>query len=237
MRKVVIITILFFLVISGYSQRFSMGPKIGVNMSSLTHYSESFNTDSIQNGQLITSTLGLITDIAFTDNLSLQTEFLYSQKGHRLNYNFDTIDFSVDGYYKYRLDYFEIPVLLRVSFGGGDVKGYLNAGPYWSYWMGGKTKIRYEMPDGAEDFEFSESLDFETDWISDVNEPNRVDVGLIIGGGFAYNTGPGNLLIDFRYGIGFKDMTNWIDSSQIPEGYNNSRSRVFTISFGYLFLF
>ncbi|MEA3444298.1 MAG: porin family protein, partial [Bacteroidota bacterium] len=195
--------------------------------------------DYIQNGQLLSYHVGAISNIAFTRNLSLQAEFLFSKKGHRLNFLKDTVDFSIDGYEKYVLNYLEVPLLLKFSFGPDEVKGFVNAGPYWGKWLGGKYRTKIDSTINGESYsvDVSNDIDFDADYADLDYKANKSDFGLIIGGGFMYEAGPGNLLVDFRYTISLRDINNWNDTGLQPEGYNELKSRVFSISFGYLFWF
>ncbi len=241
MNRTILLAVIVLTTIQLNAQTFSVGPRLGINMASITHYSEqeAFTADYIQNGQLLTFHGGIVSNIAFTRNLSLQTEFLFSKKGHRLNYRKDTVELNIDGYQKYVLNYLEVPVLLKVSFGPDEVKGFVNAGPYWGRWIGGKnkTKVDYIINGESEPVDETNKIDFDTDFEDLAYDANQSDFGLIIGGGFMYEAGPGNLLIDFRYTMSLRDINKWDDPNQQPEGYKEHRNRVFSISFGYLFWF
>lgn len=86
---------------------------------------------------------------------------------------------------KDRYNFLEVPVLFRLSF-GEVLRGYVNAGPMFSYWLGGKTD--------NEDINFSE-----------IDNENRWELGASLGGGVQLNTGLGSFLIDLRYTRGFTD--------------------------------
>ncbi len=239
MRRILFIFVQLFIVGQLTAQTFSLGPRLGINMTSLTHYAEKADYDTAQNSQFIGMHTGLITNFAFTENLSLQTEFLYSRKGHKLTLNKDTTDYSQEGTYKYILDYIEVPVLLKASFGPSEVRFFLNAGPYWGYWMGGKSKYKLEIVETDKEtinLKEKESIDFDSDW-PDGSLANRTDFGVIFGGGFAYESGPGYILIDFRYSMSLRDINTWEDLSLRPDDYKDFKNRVFAISFGYVYQF
>ncbi|MCF8370587.1 MAG: PorT family protein [Bacteroidales bacterium] len=241
MKKIGLLIGCVFLMGQINAQIFSIGPRTGFNMASLTHFSEQdkYSENYIQNGQLLSYHAGVVTNVSITRQFSVQAEFLYSKKGHRLNYQEDTIELNIDGYEKYILNYVEVPVLLKLSFGPDEVRGFVNAGPYWGKWLGGKTKTKIDYIIAGESSEVDETheIDFDADYLDTDFQANQSDFGLIIGGGFMYEAGPGNLLIDFRYTMSLRDINDWKDSSLKPEGYSELKNRVFSISFGYLFWF
>ena len=239
MKKTVLFLLSILCVGQVMAQVFTLGPRLGINMASLTHFSEqdNFDPEYVSNGQLLNLYGGLITNLEITRNFSLQAEFLYSKKGHRLIYDADTVDFNMDGYRKFVNGYFEVPVLLKYAFGPDEVRGFINVGPYWGKWLHGKYKTKVDYVEAGEEWTYDEdeSIDFDADFEGLGYEANRADFGLVLGGGFMYETGPGNLLIDFRYTRSFRDIYDWNDSTDKPEGYKEMKNRVFAITFGYLF--
>ena len=241
MKNLILTLFALFTILQIQAQTFSIGPRVGFNMASLSHFSEQekYTEKYIQNGQLLSFHAGAVANIAFTRNLSIQGEFLFSKKGHRLNYLEDTVNFSVDGYEKYLLNYLELPVLLKLSFGPDEVKGFINAGTYWGKWLGGVTRTKIDYVTDGEESTIDESIDidFDADYEGLDYKANINDFGLVFGGGFMYETGPGSLLIDFRYTISLRDINKWEDKSLQPVDYKEFNNKVFSISFGYLFSF
>lgn len=107
------------------AQSLNFGVKGGLNLSSAAGVdaegSESYS-GLVAGGYL---TLGLL------PSLAIQPEILYSQKGFKLSGDAD----SVQWVGKYRINYLEIPVLVKYSF-GIFVKPYILAGPYFAARMG-----------------------------------------------------------------------------------------------------
>jgi hypothetical protein len=240
LQRITFSLIMFFLTWSVSAQTFSLGPRFGINMASLTHYALDSQNDKAVNSQFISIHTGLITKLDLTDQFALQGEILYSRKGHRLSLDWDTTDYSQEGYSKFALDYLEIPLLLKASFGPREVRFFVNAGPYWGFWLGGVKKYKLDIVQtGVPDESFSDKtrINFEEDWANTGMEANKRDFGAVIGGGFAYESGPGFMMIDFRYSMSFRDINNWIDESLKPEAYKEKKNRVFSISFGYVYEF
>lgn len=127
-------------------------------------------------------TIGLASSFHITPMFAIAPELNFSQRGDRTTGTAAGVNFDS----KNRLNYLEIPVLFRLSF--GDVlKGYVNAGPAFSYWLGGKFD--------NEDINFSE-----------IDDERRWEVGAAFGGGVQLDTEGGSFLIDLRYTRGFTDI-------------------------------
>jgi hypothetical protein len=128
-------------------------------------------------------TIGLASSFSTGGIFAIAPEINFSQRGNRtenlLSANGETFDSEN------RYNYLEVPVLFRLSF-GETLGGYINAGPTFSYWLGGKMD--------TEDINFSE-----------IDEEKRWEIGGAIGGGVKLNTGIGSFLIDLRYTRGFTD--------------------------------
>ena len=240
MKKQILFIVLSIASLQAFSQTFSVGGRLGLNMASIQHYISQFDDDKILNGQFISFHSGIVTNITIGNTFSIQPEFLFSKKGHDLSLAWDTTDYSQDGYQRIVMNYLEVPVLLKASFGPSEVRFFVNTGPYWGLWMGGKNKYKLSVVEsGKETSNVKEntSIDFEKDWEGSGFEANKQDFGWALGGGFAYQTGPGALLIDFRYTLGFRDIQNWIAETPVPDTYKEMRHRVFSISFAYIYEF
>ncbi len=238
-----ILTLLIFSSSLSYGQRLYFGPKAGLNMSSVTQAIYQYDDLHVTNSQFLGLAGGFVGALEFNNGFGLQAEVLFSRKGSRLDLNYDTIDFRQKGYRSLALNYIEVPILLKQHFGGGGVRMYVNAGPYVSYWLGGSTRYKLDQffPDDEINISEKEKLNFEDSWLPKANpidaKANRFDFGLGFGGGFAYDSGPGLLLIDLRYNIGYRDLNLWINEDQQPEGYKPLLNRVFNLSFTYLIEF
>ncbi len=237
MKKFSILILLLGLSFSIFSQELTLGPRFGLNMGSITNYSGLINENYVQNGQLLSVQFGAVAELGITSSLSLQTEFLFTQKGHKLLLIGDSANFNIDGYQSVRLNYFEIPLLVRFSFGSDDAGFFVNAGPYLGWFLNGKERIKYDkyIDDDMQSFNDKFAINDIYGWNNDELAFNSQDVGLVVGAGFKYNTGPGNLIIDFRYSFSYRDLNNWLDVTNKPDDYKEYRARVFSITFSYLF--
>ena len=121
--------------------------------------------------------IGVASSFGAGETFSIAPELIYSQRGNNWN------DGGVSSSSRY--NFMELPVMFRLSF--GDVLGgYINAGPSFSYLLGGKG--------------YNEAIDF-----GQLDEAKRWEIGGALGGGVKLNTGAGTFLIDLRYTRGFSD--------------------------------
>ncbi|MCT3673671.1 PorT family protein [Elizabethkingia anophelis] len=108
------------------------------------------------------------------DGFSIQPELNYIQKG---------VAFKPAGASKtnYNLNYLEIPVLLKYSFG----PVYVNAGPSIGFRLGQSNKVKEAL-----------------------GKTKSVDFGLQMGLGAAIPAGPGKLIVDGRYNLGLSNISD-----------------------------
>jgi len=100
---------------------------------------------------------------------SIQPEFLYTTKGAELVYN----NAFAQGTGKFRLNYIEVPVLLKVNLTNNL---NIHAGPYFAYLI--DAKISNESSSGNFDFEDNLNND----------DFNKFDYGLSAGIGFDFDS-------------------------------------------------
>lgn len=201
-------------------------PKAGVSFSNVAF-------QNTQAGQKATT--GFLVGAGFnfpmdTDGFfSIQPELLYIQKGYQSQWSTSskTTDANI------HLNYLEIPILAKLSFGSESLKGYINAGPSIGFGMGGKAnKTTF---DGTKTTSVTGSVKFGPQPLmansNDVYVDNQTDFGLQFGGGIGYQVGPGSLLLDVRYGLGMTNLYNLGDKQSA--GANKSQNRVLALSLGY----
>ncbi len=196
--------------------QFSIIPKAGISLANV-------NFDEDEEGQ--NSNLGLVAGVGFnipitSDNFfAIQPEILYVQKG----FGAESQGVDIKNYF----NYIDVPLLLKVNFGGEAVKAYVNAGPSFGYWLGGKIKA----DDEDLKIKFGDSENITADEVTfDKDDLNRFDIGLQFGGGVGFGIGPGSLLLDARYGFG---LTNIYNIEGAPDSENKSKNNVFQFTLGY----
>ncbi len=185
-------------------------PKIGFSVSKIA--SSEADEDSEIKSKLGLM-LGAAVEIPIKNSFSLQPEILYIQKGVKSSASED--DFSYE--YKETVNYLEIPVLFKVSFGEG-TKFYVNAGPSLAFAIGGKWTSE-ESFDGDTESD-SGKLKFGT---GDEADYKGMDIGLQIGGGALIAD---KFMIDLRYGVGLSSIAT------SNEGNYWEKNRAIQVTFG-----
>jgi Outer membrane protein beta-barrel domain len=177
------------------------GPKVGLNLSKMTLKNSGIAADP---KTLVGFHIGVISEIPLKGNFVLQPALLYSSKGSK--YSFMGEEESISP------GFLEIPVNATYKFDLGNMKFFLNAGPYFAYGISGKIKY------GGE----SHSIKFGTDDNADMKP---FDMGLNFGAGLEIQ----NFLVSLNYEFG---LTNLIPGT--TDG-SEAKSQAIGISVGYLF--
>jgi hypothetical protein len=134
--------------------------------------------------------------------IALQTEGLYTQKGGRLHGT--AVDSSL------LLDYFEIPVLARVSMNAFGGKLYFVGGPCPAFRLRARTRTEFN---GA------------TEEIDVASAVKRFDLGVAGGAGMEF----GSLVVEGRYTFGLTDV------NKDPTDAAPSKNRAISVTAGWRF--
>ncbi len=166
-----------------------VGARVGLNMSTLA-------TDIDVPGKSFKPGFGagLLWMKTLKNEVAVQAELNYTQKG------FNATDIKLS------TAYLELPVMAKVFFGfpGQDrtkFRGFVNAGPYLGYWLSNKVTYKDALGNTVTSTEFSNSL-------------NKLEFGLLLGGGIVYSMGPGYLTAEARYTFGLTNTDNNVDLSR-----------------------
>ncbi|WP_017498546.1 porin family protein [Flavobacterium sp. WG21] len=147
------------------------GIKGGFNMSNL--YSSDANDENILYG----FNAGLYATLPISDFIAIQPEILFTTKGAKLEYN----NALASGESKFRLNYIEVPLLVRVNI----TRNFnIHAGGYASYLVSSKVT-------GRGDFNFEQEID--------TNDLNKFDAGLSAGVGVDFD--PISIGLRYNYGL------------------------------------
>ena len=153
------------------------GIKGGVNFSNL------YTKDVTDQNVLTGFNVGVFAKVAVTDRFALQPELIYTTKGAELKYN----NAFAQGTGKFKLDYIEIPVLLKINISDNF---NIHAGPYAAFLI--SSKVTNEDSNGNINFE---------DQV-DPNDLNKFDYGLAAGLGFDFD----DFGIGARYNYGLSTV-------------------------------
>lgn len=184
------------------AQDVQVGVKGGVNLANLEFEAEGVDVNFERRTGFVG---GLFVVWPLGGQVGLQTEALYSQRGAEIE------DPDVDATGKVKLDYLEVPVLLRLSTpASSGTSFHVFAGPS----LGFRVRARGEGTVGN----FTETED-----LSD--EIEKFDLGLSIGAGADFN----RLIVDGRYTWGLSNL-NKDDSDNVEV-----KNRTFSVMLGIRF--
>jgi len=148
----------------------------------------------------------------------LQPELLYSPKGAKVS---DPESSDVDVTLK--MDYVEIPVLVRIPLGSG-----ASASPYL---LGGGA-VAFESSCKFKGEAQGVSIEADCDGGTDAElelQRKSTDFGAVVGAGVAIPAGSGSMILEGRYTFGLVDLN---DSGDSQDGFKNRAGSVFV---GYSF--
>jgi len=176
--KFVLVICLMF-VFSNMQAQIKFGPKVGVNLSTMTMKYADLSFDP---KTLIGFHAGVIFEIQLIGNLALQPSVLYSSKGSKFEF------MNVEG--TFSPGYIEVPFNVAYGFGSDAIKFSLFAGPYVAYGLRGKI----ESGGVSEDIVFGTGED---------DDMNPLDYGVNFGAGLNIK----GLLISAQYGLGLANLS------------------------------
>jgi hypothetical protein len=167
---------------------------------------------------------GVVAEIPLGNWLAVQPELNYTTKGFgmKLSKDFKIFDISLPLGVKAetKFHYLEVPLLLKAKFGGESVKGYVTAGPTLGYALAGRLTGSTSLLIDVKVYDSPINLN--------TSGFNRFEVGGLIGGGVAVETGKGQLFLDARYTRGLTE------SYEIPVIGTKVMNQGYGLSMGYL---
>ena len=172
------------------------GVKGGFNMSNL------YQSEADDNNVIYGFNAGVYATLPVSDFIAIQPEILFTTKGAELDYN----NAFVQGNSKFKLNYIEVPLLVRVNI----TKNFnLQAGGYASYLVSSKV-----TGEGA--FDFDEDLD--------TDDLNKFDAGIVAGVGVDFS--PISLGVRYNYGLTTigKERTVAGETFRAPDAKNSNFS-------------
>ncbi len=191
-----------------FAKGMMFGVKGGLNMATGT------GTDATDLKMKMGIVGGVFMSYDITEIFAVQPELLYSMKG--ASYDIPDVDASMN------LNYFEIPLLLKVNFPTeGKIKPSLYAGPALGILMSAKS----EAEGASEDIK---------DYMK------TMDIGIVAGAGIGYQMEKGMLFLEGRYEIGMSTVSDLTDDELAAEDLETQpdlKNSVISIMVGYGFAF
>lgn len=228
MRSIKILTLAFvsFLCSIQLHAQISIGGKIGANFADtrVNGVLESFTPEQ----KIYTGfTAGIMAEIPMSSAFSFRPELNYIQKGFQIKESFDVsvlgLDLPLGGTARIRVNYIELPLLIKYSVGSDVAKFYAIAGPNVAYAANAELRPRATF-----------ILEFNLPNIPinlDNDIYNRWEVSGVLGVGGEVKAGHGKIFMDGRYLLGFNSLL------ENPIINLDIKNHGFNISAGYAYTF
>ncbi len=202
MRVVIGIFILHLFFIQNGTAQFLFGPLAGVQATQIK-FGPLYDGEDFGVQPKLGFKAGGVLNYSFGENVALHSELIYSQKGKKLTS-------PLDNNFKHRATYnfLEVPLLLQFNFNKAPgTQWYVNLGPHIDYWISGRGKITASQPagrDGTYDSEYK--IKFGEGGVEEatlfIEDANRWQFGLDIGGGIILPMQAQRLMLDVRLSYG-----------------------------------
>lgn len=197
----------------GYAQMY-FGFKAGANASKSSFYNEDyqkFYDSKIKPG----FTAGAVFLIENNEKYGLYTEIAYSVKGKSIVSHANDYETNTATYH-----FIDVPIMFRMKFQQQKFNWFLQFGPDASYWLSGKGVFEVYDPNRDLINNYEYKINFGEPEISseymNVDEANRLQLGLAIGGGFIWDLKNANYIsFDMRFSFGHSFMGGY-ESGTIP---------------------
>jgi len=197
----------------------SIGAKIGANFAD-TRVDGLLGNLAPEQTTFTGFTAGIVAEIPMSDAFSFRPELNYIQKGFTVSQSFDVdligIDMEIGAKARTRINYLEMPLLLKYSIGSDQAKVYAIAGPSIAYAANATLNpiatfiIDFNLPSIPVNL--------------DNNIYNRWEISGVLGAGGEVKAGNGKVFADARYNLGFTNMLNnpIVDLRIKNQGFNVS---------------
>jgi len=216
---------LIMIMASGFAQ-VSVGIRGGITSASIPVKSYGGEIENTLN-----PTFSIPVEIRLSTMAVIQPELSFSQKGARITQKTSSITTSGEKTNsfmncRYKLNYAHMPVLLKLSPIHKKVNFSVFMGPNLGVAISGTEETLYETATSEGAWANVESR--KVDIGGNSSEFDRVEVGMIFGGGIQYQLNRSKLVLDVRHQVGLGHDAH-------PGNEGNISNQGTSISFGYMF--
>ncbi|MBN2031224.1 PorT family protein [bacterium] len=181
-RLLIALCMVLLISVGVYAQNSKIGVIGGVNIANV-----SIDADSVTTSSITGLGIGGVLDLALSENVSICLEPMYLQKGTKQDMQEEITTINV----QMKVNYIEIPILLKILLGSGNAKPYIMAGPTIGFVMSANMEVSFLGMTAEGDIkDLMESLDY----------------GVSFGGGIGFAMGNNTFFVEARYTMGLADV-------------------------------
>lgn len=210
------------------------GGRVGINMSSLSIQPKLEGYDQLpERGTKITPNVALLGYFEIGPYFAIQPELVYSRKGQKMKLNKNYKDenealHNLYGEWNQSFDYFEIPLMFKLSLNSEGFDPFVEFGGYYGYLFNSSYKAEAFLDDKTELLNESYGLDYGD---HENLSYNQTEYGFKIGIGGTLDLNNGKAFFSIRYSMGLTDVVDYVEK---PANYKESYNRVFQLTVGYV---
>jgi hypothetical protein len=217
-RSMVVVLMMAFLLCLGggwAEAQFFFGTKGGLGISNHWSTEEKGNGYTVESGVKLGGSIGVLGSYQISRYFAVQGEVLYTQKGSKQDVTLPPLPPPLGDIgaieLTYQMDYVEIPLILKTyPFQLETFRPYTTIGPYVAFLTGNEYEMNNEtlegfVPPGGDDIGAAQEIE-------DLKE---TDYGIVFGTGLEYHLYDLRFSLDYRYTMGFVDLT--LPTGEMPE--------------------
>jgi len=194
--------------------QFFFGTKGGLGISNHWSTEEKGNGYKVDSGSKLGGSIGVLASYQISRYFTVQGEVLYTQKGSNQDVTLPPLPPPLGDIgaieLTYQMDYMEIPLILKTyPLQLETIRPYTTIGPYLAFLVGNEYEMSNEVLEGfvppggdigaAQEIEGLEETDY----------------GIVFGTGLEYHVYDLRFSFDYRYTMGFVDLT--LPTGEMPE--------------------
>ena len=218
----------------------SIGGRTGINFASFSWEEAITDVDDLRTSSIVGPHVGFVAVFEPSTWFGIQAEANYIQKGGKYIFDCENCAFQISetqqiAFSEYeeqstiRAHYIEVPILARLRFGGENFGFNVLVGPSAGFAIAARSAYQAEGETLVQQGQQPQVLDeSEEEKLFPGDDFIAFDLGLNAGAGVEIAAGPGKVIMDLRYQLGF---SNLIIDADLDERRKN---RGFQIGIGYI---
>ena len=205
------------LTVSYVQAQFTFGARAGFNLTNVSMKYDGKKDEALNPKYKRSFQMGIVGEYGISNNFAIQPCIMFAMQGYKLGSTEIIIDVMMgwEEVVTVNINYFQIPVNAQYKIDLGGSALLLQAGPYFGYAFGGKTKWEYFLNDNT-----TASIKEKTNLAfgSKEDQLSPLDFGLGIGVGLQINA----VQIGLRYNLGLANLHNIEKTKMNNRGFSIS---------------